>query len=125
MRAGMSRFSVVAVSLVFGCMAWGWGRGARAQDQTVLAKVTDLNKRALDAYENLDMEEASKFLRTALETCASEGLNSHPLKARTHVHMGVVLVGGMRRKDLGIAQFKRALEIDKNIKITKRLNNPE
>ncbi len=102
-----------------------WGLQARAQDPAVLAKVTDLNKRALDAYENLDLEEARKFLMEALQACATEGLNSHPLKARTHVHLGVVLVGGLKRRDLGIAQFKRAIEIDPNIKITKRLSNPE
>jgi hypothetical protein len=98
---------------------------ARAQDAAVLTKVTDLNKKAVEAYENLDMEEAAKFLRQALELCAAEGLNNHKAKARTHIHLGIVMVGGLKQRDRGIQQFKRALEIDPSIRPTKILVNPE
>src|SRR5215207_4628906 len=85
---------------------------ARAQDPEALARVRDLNKKAVDAYENLDLEEARKSLMTALEICATEGLNRHNLKATTHLNLGVVLVGGSKQRDAGTKQFKRALEID-------------
>ena len=98
---------------------------ARAQDPEALARVKDLNKKAVDAYENLDLEEARKSLMTALEICATEGLNRHALKATTHLNLGVVLVGGAKQRDAGTKQFKRALEIDPNIRVPKRLANPD
>jgi hypothetical protein len=96
-----------------------------AQTPEALAKVRDLNKRAVDAYENLDLEEARKALMQALELCATEGLNRHPLKAQTHVNLAVVLVGGLKQRDASVKQFQRALEIDPSIKVPKRLSNPE
>src|SRR4051812_20743002 len=98
---------------------------ARAQDPDALAKVKDLNKKAVEAYEGLEMEEARKFLMQALEVCAAEGLNKHPLKATTHVNLGVVLIGGFKQRDGGMRQFRRALEIEPGVRIAKRLNNPE
>jgi tetratricopeptide (TPR) repeat protein len=110
-------FLLVTASLI--------GAPARAQDPAVLQKVTDLNKKAVEAYDNLDMEEAAKYLRQALELCAAEGLNNHKAKARTHIHLGIVMVAGLKQRDRGIQQFKRALEIDPTIKPTKSLLNPE
>jgi hypothetical protein len=96
-----------------------------AQTPEGLAKVRDLNKKAVEAYENLDLEEARKNLMQALELCATEGLNRHTLKAQTHVNLAVVLVGGLKQRDAAIKQFQRALEIDPAIKVPKRLSNPE
>lgn len=101
------------------------GSPTLAQDPAVLNKVTDLNKQAVEAYDNLDMEEAAKLLRQALEICAAEGLNKHKVKARTHLNLGVVLVGGLKQRDLGMRQFKRALEIDPAAKPIKTVMNPE
>ena len=98
---------------------------ASAQDPDALAKVKDLNKKAVEAYEGLEMEDARKFLMQALEVCAAEGLNKHPLKATTHVNLGVVLIGGFKQHDGGMKQFRRALEIEPSVRIAKRLNNPE
>lgn len=98
---------------------------AHAQDPAILQQVTDLNKKAVEAYENLEMEEAAKYLREALQVCAKEGLGNHKAKARTHIHLGIVMVAGLKQRDRGIQQFKRALEIDPTIKPTKSLVNPE
>jgi hypothetical protein len=111
--------------LLAGLCVFGAVRSARAQDPDALAKVKDLNKKAVDAYENLDLDEARKALMTALEICATEGLNRHPLKATTHLNLGVVLVGGLKQREAGMKQFRRALEIDPNAKVPKRLTNPE
>ena len=64
--------------LVAGLMLVVGPATARAQDPEALARVRDLNKKAVDAYENLELEEARKSLMTALEICATEGLNRHP-----------------------------------------------
>ncbi len=100
-------------------------RVALAQEADAVAKVKDLNKKAVDAYENLELDEARKFLTQALDMCAAEGLNRHPVKATTHLNLGVVLVGGLKQRDNGVKQFRRALEVDPNVKVPKRLTNPE
>lgn len=98
---------------------------AAAQDQAALAKVTELNRKALEAYDNLEPAEARKLLLQALEVCATAGLATHPLKARTHLHLGAVLMGGFKQRDAAVKQFKRALEIQPDIKLTKALVSPE
>jgi len=124
MRPTFSSLPKVVAALVCGAVLATAPR-ARAQDPEALAKVKDLNKKAIDAYEGLEMDDARKFLMQALELCAAEGLNKHPLKATTHVNLGVVLIGGFKQRDGGIKQFRRALEIESSVRIAKRLNNPE
>src|SRR5688572_5012440 len=112
---------VLALGAAILSVSLGMPDSPRAQTPEALAKVRDLNKRAVDAYENLDLEEARKALMQALELCATEGLNRHSLKAQTHVNLAVVLVGGLKQRDAAIKQFQRALEIDPAIKVPKRL----
>ncbi|HEY8924037.1 MAG TPA: tetratricopeptide repeat protein [Polyangia bacterium] len=99
---------------------------AFAQDDNnpAIEKVTALNKKAVDAYNDLEFEEARKLLKQALDMCAASGLDTHPIAARTHIHMGVVLIAA-KQQDLGIKQFKRALEIQPDIQVTKQMANPE
>lgn len=97
----------------------------RAQDQAALAKVQELNKKALDSYDNLEPDEARKLLMQALEVCASAGIGSHPLKARTHLNLGVVLMGGFKQRDHAVKQFRRAIEIQPDIKLSKSVATPE
>jgi hypothetical protein len=100
---------------------------ARAQgdDAAAVEKVTKLNKKAVEEYENLNFEEARKILKDALDICTQAGLDNHPIKARTHVHLGVVILAGFHQRDLAVKQFKKALEIQPDIKLTKSLANPE
>ncbi len=98
---------------------------ARAADERALAKVTDLNVKAIQAYEALEFDRARKLLKEALDLCAKSGLEKHPIAARTHFHMGVVLMLGLKQKELGAKQFQKALEITPDIKPTKNLDNPE
>jgi hypothetical protein len=104
-------------------------RSARAQndDPTAAAveKVTKMNKKAVEEYENLNFEEARKILKDALDLCTQSGLDKHPITARTHVHLGVVILAGFKQRDLAIKQFRKALEIQGDIKLTKSLANPE
>ncbi len=125
MTRSLSRFGFVGFVALGALLCAGSHARAQEADPAVLAKVKDLNKKGIDAYENLDLEEARKILMQALETCASEGLNNHPLKATTHMNLGAVLVGGLKQRDLGIRQFKRAIEIDPTTRVTKRLSNPD
>jgi hypothetical protein len=98
---------------------------AAEQDDGTLNKVVELNKKALALYEALDMEGAAATLGQALSLCTTAKLESHPTAARTHIHLGVVYVSGLKNRDLGMAEFRKALAIDAKIKITKSLVNPE
>jgi hypothetical protein len=96
-----------------------------AGDPAAIAKVTNLNKKALEAYSQQDWETAKDLLKQALELCESAGLAQHPITARTHIHFGAVAIVGFRQREVGIKQFKKALEIEPDIKLTKSIVTPE
>jgi hypothetical protein len=98
---------------------------AQNDDAAAVEKVTKMNKKAVEEYENLNFEEARKILKDALDLCTQSGLDKHPITARTHVHLGVVILAGFKQRDLAIKQFLKALEIQPDIKLTKSLANPE
>jgi hypothetical protein len=98
---------------------------AQAQSDEAVDKVTKMNKKAVEEYENLNFEEARKILKEALDYCAQNGLDKHPVKARTHIHLGIVILAGFKQREVAIKQFRKALEIQPDIKLTKSLANPE
>ena len=100
-------------------------RRRRAGDPAAVAKVTNLNKKALEAYNQQDYDTARDLLKQALEICTSAGLDQHPITARTHVHFGVVAIVGFKQREVGLKQFRKALEIEPDIKLTKSLVTPE
>ena len=90
---------------------------ARAQDaeDAVVDKMTQMNKEAIAAYQAKDYEEARKILKKALDAASAAQLDGHPVTARTHIHLGVVIIVGFSQRALGIKQFKKALEISSRI----------
>jgi hypothetical protein len=94
-------------------------------DPAAVAKVTNLNKKALDAYDKQDFEAAKDLLKQALDLCRSAGLDQHPITARTHIHFGVIAIAGFKQHDVGVKHFRRAIEIEPDIKLTKSLVTPE
>jgi len=100
-------------------------RVAFAEEATTLNKIVELNKKALRTYEDLDMETAVKLLKQAIELCNLEGLDRHRAAARSHIHLGVVYISGLKLREQGLAEFRRALGIDPAIRITKSVANPE
>jgi hypothetical protein len=94
-------------------------------DPAAVAKVTNLNKKALDAYGKQDYDTARQLLKEALEVAANANLDSHPITARTHIHFGVVAIVGYKQREVGIKQFRKALAIQPDIKLTKSLITPE
>jgi tetratricopeptide (TPR) repeat protein len=98
---------------------------ASAQSDEVVDKVTKMNKKAVEEYENLNFEDARKILKEALDFCSQNGLDKHPVKARTHIHLGIVILAGFKQREVAIKQFRKALEIQPDIKLTKSLANPE
>ena len=98
---------------------------AFSQPAEVTDKVTQLNREALAAVDKREFEKARELLKRALDVCKSAGLEQHPAAARTHVHMGVVIIQGFKNPELGKKQFAKALAIDPKITITKSLSTPD
>ena len=96
-----------------------------AESQDPAARVTQLNRDALAAIDKREFEKAREILKKALELCRSSGLDRHPVAARTHVHMGVVIIEGFKNRELGEKQFAQALAIEPSIAMTPALVTPE
>jgi len=88
-------------------------------------QITQMNRDAINAFQAKKYEDARKVLKQALDLATSAGLDKHPIKARTHVHLGIVIMVGFNQRDLGIKQFKKAIEIQSDIGLTKTLVTPE
>jgi hypothetical protein len=118
-------FVLVAVVVGVQIATTAVAAAAPAGDPATVAKVTNLNKKALEAYSQQDYDTARDLLKQALEVCTSAGLDQHPITARTHVHFGVVAIVGFKQREVGLKQFRKALEIEPDIKLTKSLVTPE
>lgn len=100
---------------------------ARAEDQAaVLATITNLNRKALDDYDNLNFDDARRALEAALALCDHNGLDDHPLRAQTYLNMGVVMLAAdAQHPDVAAAHFRHALQIQADIRPPERVANPE
>jgi hypothetical protein len=98
---------------------------AEGEDPAAVEKVTKLNKKAVDEYQNLNFEQARKLLRDAVDACAQTGLENHPVTARTYIHLGIVTFTGFKQRDEAIKYFRKALDIQADIKLDKILATPE
>jgi len=98
---------------------------AEATADDAVAKITQLNKDAVTALQAKKYDDARKTLKEALDLSDASGLEQHPITARTHIHMGIVIIVGFKQRDLGIKQFKKAIEIQSTINLTKALVTPE
>ncbi len=100
-------------------------RTARAQDQAVVDKLVQMNKKALDDYDTLDWDAAKKRLLDALMTGKKAGLDNHPVIARTYIHLGAVYITGFKDRQKGLQSFGRALDIDPNIQLSKGIESTD
>src|SRR5262245_45224516 len=98
---------------------------ALGQPADATDKITQLNREALAAVDKREFEKARELLKRPLDMCKSAGLEQHPVAARTHVHMGVIIIQGFKNPELGKKQFAKALSIDPKITITKSLSTPD
>jgi hypothetical protein len=95
------------------------------EQEEIINQIVELNKKALLAYDELEMETASSLLHQALNLCKSNNLDENPVAARTHIHLGVVYISGLKFPELGEAEFREALTIDPKIRVPKSLMNPD
>jgi hypothetical protein len=75
-------------------------------------------------YQKKRYEQARKLLKQALDLCEAAGLDRHPVAARTHVHLGILIVGGFGQREIGAKQFAAALQIQPDIALTPGVASP-
>ncbi len=100
---------------------------ARAEDRdsATVGKITLLNRKAVDAYQHLEFETATRLLNEALDVSEHAGLTMHPIRARTFVTLGIVTLGGFKQRDQAIKYFRKALQIQPEVRLSAGLANPE
>jgi len=99
-------------------------RPALAEDREV-GKITLLNRKALEAYQHLEFETAMRLLNEALDHSERAGLTQHPIRARTFVTLGIVSLGGFRQRDQAVKYFRRALQVQPEVRLSPGLANPD
>ena len=98
---------------------------AAPSEQETIAQVVELNRQGVALYQKKHFDGARKVLKqVALELCESAGLDHHPVAARTHIHLGIVIIAGFGQREIGSRQFNEALLIDPNITLTPGLETP-
>src|SRR3954463_10685497 len=102
-------------------------RAAQAEDResAAVGKITLLNRKAVDAYQHLEFETAERLLNEALDQSERAGLTQHPIRARTFVTMGIVALGGFKQRDGAVKYFRKALQIQAEVRLNPGLANPE
>jgi hypothetical protein len=98
-------------------------RPAVAQDQATIDKLVQLNKKAMDDYDTADFDTAKKALLDAEKTGKRAGLESHPVMARTYIHLGALYLMGYKDKQKAQHYFGKALDIQSDIKLDKNLTS--
>ena len=109
---------VLAATFVF-------ARPALADDTAAVGKITLLNRKAVDAYQHLEFETAERLLNEALDQSERAGLTQHPIRARTFVTLGIVTLGGLKQRDKAVKYFRKALQIQPEVRLNPGLANPE
>jgi formate dehydrogenase iron-sulfur subunit len=99
-------------------------RPALADDREV-GKITLLNRKALEAYQHLEFETAMRLLNEALDQSERAGLTQHPIRARTFVTLGIISLGGFRQRDQAVKYFRKALQIQPEVRLSPGLANPD
>ena len=102
---------------------FGTARTSAAADQeALLQQMTNLNKGAIAAYSAGDFDKSKSQLLQAVALAKKDSeLETHPLMARTFLHLGVVYVDGLEDRATGVKYFVKALKIRPDIELSRAL----
>ena len=117
----------IAIAMAVAMVLLIGASSARAQPEPpAVAQVLELNRKALNDYDNLNFDEARADLKEALALCDRNGLGNHPVRARTYVNLGVVLLAAdAAHPEIALAHFRRAFQIQSDVQLPTRVANPE
>ena len=66
-----------------------------------------------------------RLLNEALDQSERAGLTQHPIRARTFVTLGIVSLGGFKQRDQAVKYFRKALQIQPEVRLSPGLANPD
>lgn len=90
---------------------------ADSREDAVVARLVQMNRRALDDYDSLEWKSAKRRLLEAIAEAKKARIEKHPIVARTYLHLGAVFITGFRDREAGVQSFIHALEIDPQIRV--------
>ena len=123
-RGGSARSAALAALAVIAFVSVvGAPRRASAQDAATIDKLVQLNKKAMDDFDTADFDAAKKSLLDAEKLGKRAGLETHPVMARTYVHLGAVYLAGYKDKQKSQHYFEKALDIQSDIKLDKNMTS--
>lgn len=97
---------------------------AEVHAQRALQQVLDLNRQGMEAYNNLEIEQAQGLLNQALEAAQRGHVTGSPL-ARTYMNLGIVSIGGMGDNGAGLQFFTQAIQADRNVALDPLTSTPD
>jgi hypothetical protein len=96
-----------------------------AEDPPAVTDLVQINKRALDDYDKKDWQSAKRRLWEAIGEAKSAGIETHPIVARTYLHLGAVYLVGLKDREAAVLCFGHALQIDPTIRVAKAMLTSE
>jgi hypothetical protein len=95
---------------------------SHADQDALVQKMTTMNQVAIAAYSNGDFAKAKSQLLAAVALGKKDPeLQTHPMMARTFLHLGVLYVDGLEDRAGGVRYFGKALKINPDIEVTEAL----
>ncbi len=92
--------------------------------QNAASRVKRLNAAGLEAYHNLELEDAQQKLGQALQTALQGGVTG-PTLARTYLNLGIIAIGGFQNNGQGLQHFSEALRADPNVQLDPLTSTPD
>lgn len=90
-----------------------------------VAKIQQLNRAAMQYYDDLNYALAEKSLLEALSLVEKANLGSGPAGLSTHGNLAVLYSAGFKKPDKAVMHFKKALAIKPDLKLSKQRSTPE
>ncbi len=109
--------------LLVGCCALLVAASASAQPRPQ-QQVIDLNRQAMEAYNNLEIDQARTLLEQAEQLATQNHVTGAPL-ARTYLNLGVLQIGGLSDNAAGLQMFIQALRADGSVQLDPLTSTPE
>jgi hypothetical protein len=119
-------FLVLARPLAAPAGAEAKAGAAKADDSAdPVAKVKDLNRTAMEYFDDLNYAMAEKILLEALSIVEKANLASGPAGLSTNGNLAVLYSVGFKKPDKAVFHFKKALAIKPDLKLSKQRASPE
>lgn len=87
-------------------------------------QVIDLNRQAMEAYNNLEIDQARQLLEQAEQLATQNHVTGAPL-ARTYLNLGVLQIAGLGDNAAGLQLFIQALRADSTVQLDPLTSTPE